>query len=249
MAHVCQTCQGIHGIMKIDTGTRVESPRSGDSGSTPYHDLLGVRVAESSELEPAWRNLLHLQNVPWIRDHKVGDDIVFPFAGYIALAGEAIRQLRGAEDGFTLQNIIVSTALVLPEGKPTEIVTTFRPRRLRSSLNSQSWEFTVASHNGHTWNKHCSGEVSPLSADLGLAKEHAILPRKIAPRKWYDTMRRAGLDLGPAFQNLETISTSANSDNKASGRVVNGQQIDFVNYHIHPTVIDGTLQLPGCSCC
>jgi acyl transferase domain-containing protein len=210
-----------------------------------YHDLLGVRVAESSDLEPVWRNLLHLQNAPWIRDHKVGDDIVYPFAGYIALAGEAIRQLSGVEGGFSLQNIIVGTALVLPEGKPTEIVTTFRPRRLTTSLNSQWWEFTVASYNGHAWTKHCTGEVSPLSSDLGPTKEPEALPRKVGPRKWYETMRRAGLDLGPAFQNLETVDTSTDSENKATGKVVNGRQGDEANYHIHPTVIDGTLQLLG----
>lgn len=209
------------------------------------HDLLGVRVAESSDMEPVWRNLLHVQNVPWILDHKVGDDVVYPFAGYIALAGEAIRLLSGVEEGFSLRNIHVSTALVLPEGKPTEIVTTFRPRRLTSSLNSQWWEFTVTSYNGHAWTKHCTGEVAPLSSELGMAKEPESLPRKVGPRRWYETMRRAGLDLGPAFQNLETVDTSTNSENKASGKVVNGRQGDEANYHIHPTVIDGTLQLLG----
>jgi acyl transferase domain-containing protein len=33
----------------------------------PYHDLLGVKVTESTGIEPVWRNLFHLTNAPWIK--------------------------------------------------------------------------------------------------------------------------------------------------------------------------------------
>lgn len=42
------------------------------------HETLGVRLGGSSYLEPTWRNLLRLDEVGWVRDHKVGTDIVFP---------------------------------------------------------------------------------------------------------------------------------------------------------------------------
>jgi acyl transferase domain-containing protein len=211
----------------------------------PYHDLLAVRLPESTDIEPVWRNMLHLQNGPWLRDHKVAEDIVFPFAGYVALAGEAVRQVSEIDEGFSLRNITVSTALVLPEGKPTEIMTTFRQHRLTTSLNSQWWEFTIVSFNGHVWTKHCTGEAMALSSSLGPAREPDVLPRKVGARKWYETMRRVGLDLGPSFQTLETVETSTNTANQATGRVINGRQGDEANYHIHPTVFDGTLQLLG----
>ena len=59
----------------------------------PHHELLGARVVESSDLEPSWRNLLRLEEVPWICDHVVQGQIVFPAAGYVAMAGEAVQQL------------------------------------------------------------------------------------------------------------------------------------------------------------
>lgn len=215
----------------------------------PYHDLLGVRLPESTDIEPVWRNLLHLRNVPWIRDHKVGDDIVFPFACYIGLAGEAVRQVSDVEQGFSLRNLIVSMALVLPDEKSTEIMTTFRQHRLTTSLNSQWWEFSVASYNGHVWTKHCTGEITALSSSLGPAPEFQLaLPRKVGARKWYDTMRRAGLALGPSFQTLGTVDTSTNMEHQAMGKVLNGGQGDETNYHIHPAVLDGTLQLLGAAC-
>lgn len=209
----------------------------------PYHDLLGARSPESTDIEPTWRNLFHLANAPWIRDHKVGYDVVFPFAGYIAIAGEAVRQISEVNEGFSIRNILVSMALVLGEGKPTEMITTFRPHRLTTSLNSTWWEFTVSSFNGHVWTKHCTGEVAALSTSLRPAPTIDDLPRKVNARKWYETMRKSGLDLGTSFQSLDTIETSTNSDNRAIGRVINGRQGDENNYHIHPTVIDGTLQI------
>ncbi|RYO74620.1 hypothetical protein DL764_010773 [Monosporascus ibericus] len=210
----------------------------------PYHDLLGARVPESTDLEPVWRNLFHLQNVPWVRDHKVGEDIVFPFAGYIALTGEGVKQISGIEDGFSIRKIIVSMALVLAEGKPTEIMTTFRPQRLTNSLNSQWWEFTVASYNGHLWNKHCTGEIMAIPGNQAKPfPEPEVLPRKLVARKWYEGMAKNGLDLGPRFQTLQTLETSTDATNTAVGQVTNGACGDEANYHIHPTVIDATLQL------
>ena len=211
----------------------------------PYHDLLGAKLPESTDLEPVWRNMFHITNVPWVRDHKVGENIVFPFAGYIALAGEAVRQITEIEDGFSVRNIIVSTALVLTEGKPTEMMAGFRPHRLTNSLNSSWWEFTVTSYNGHAWTKHCTGEVSALSSSPVPGQDPDSLPRKINAKKWYDNMSKGGLDLGPCFQTLDTIETSTNSDNRAVGKVINGRQGDEANYHIHPTVLDGTIQLLG----
>lgn len=211
----------------------------------PYHDLLGVKLPESTDLEPVWRNLFHIANAPWMRDHRIGEDSVFPFAGYIALAAEAVRQITEINDGFSIRNIMVTMALVLTEGKPTEMMTTFRPHRLTNSLNSPWWEFSVASYNGHVWTKHCTGEVSALSSNLGPGQDPDPLPRKINAKKWYENMRKGGLDLGPCFQILDTIQTSTNSDNRAIGKIINGRQGDEANYHIHPTVLDGTIQLLG----
>ncbi|KAK5137353.1 hypothetical protein LTR08_008931 [Meristemomyces frigidus] len=212
----------------------------------PSHDLLGVKTPESSELEPVFRNLFHLSNVPWMRDHRLGDDVVFPFAGYIALAGEAIMQITGIEEGFSVRNISVSTALVLGERHPTEMVSTFRPHRLTNSTNSAWWDFTVTSYNGHTWIKHCFGEVAPMSEQPAPAEDTKTLPRKLSVRKWYGTMRqKGGMNLGLCFQTLGSIETSTRTENRAIGQISNGRQGDEGNYHIHPTVLDGTIQILG----
>lgn len=210
----------------------------------PHHDLLGARTVESTDFEPSWRNLFHLNTAPWVRDHKVLDDVIFPFAGYVAMAGEAVRQVTGIDETFRLRHVLVRTALVVPEGKPVEIITTLRSHHLTDTLNSKWWDFTIASYNGHIWTKHCTGEAMAQSESLGSSLRPEALPRKIEMRKWFDTLRRAGLDVGPAFRNLRDASAGTTTQ-QATGELLNNRHAEANKYHIHPTVIDSALQLMG----
>jgi acyl transferase domain-containing protein len=213
----------------------------------PYHDLLGVKLPESTDLEPVWRNVFHIDNAPWVRDHRIKDDIVFPFAGYVAMAAEAVRQVSKVQEGVSFRRVIVSTALVVNEGTPTELVTTFRRHRLTDSLDSQWWEFTITSHNGHIWTKHCTGEVRPESKPppAEITEVPGALPRKISMRKWYETVRRGGLDYGPHFTSLEDVTTSTTSQRLATAKTRNNWHGDEANYHLHPVILDSYFQLLG----
>ncbi|EHK97750.1 putative Phthiocerol synthesis polyketide synthase type I PpsC [Glarea lozoyensis 74030] len=92
----------------------------------PNHEILGSRTVEGNELQPEWRNVLHLDNVPWLRDHQIINDVVFPCAGYLSMACEAIRQISASED-FTFRNIVIQTALVMSDSKSVEMITSLRP--------------------------------------------------------------------------------------------------------------------------
>jgi acyl transferase domain-containing protein len=206
-----------------------------------YHDLLGVRVAESPDFNVLFRNVFHLNNAPWIRDHKIGGDIVFPFAAYVGMTGEAVRQATGIHEAFTLRKIIISTAMVLREGHPVEITTALRRHRLTDSLDSDWWEFTIASHNGTIWTKHCSGEVKAHSEIMREAKMNKALVRKVTTRRFYESMAKSGLNFGPTFQRLNDIRSDSTTTNATSEVVAKEENV--TGYHMHPTVIDASIQL------
>ncbi|KAF4462221.1 polyketide synthase [Fusarium albosuccineum] len=206
-----------------------------------HHDLLGVRVPESLDYNVLFRNLFHLDNAPWIRDHKVGTDIVFPFAGYAGMIGEAVRQATHVDEAFKLRNVVVSTALVLNDSKPVEIMTTLRRQRLTNALDSEWWEFTVASYSGTVWTKHCSGEARSYSESFGAATSDAPFLRKVDTHRCYDSMARSGLNFGPEFQRLTSIQADT-LEQKADARVA-AKERDNIDYHLHPTIIDASLQL------
>jgi acyl transferase domain-containing protein len=48
-----------------------------------HHDALGARVLETTDSNVAWRNVLRLDSVPWIKQHEVAGNILFPAVGYI----------------------------------------------------------------------------------------------------------------------------------------------------------------------
>lgn len=48
-----------------------------------HHDVLGSRVLETTNSNAAWRNVLRLDSVPWIKGHEVAGDILFPGVAYV----------------------------------------------------------------------------------------------------------------------------------------------------------------------
>lgn len=214
----------------------------------PRHELLGSRTLESSSIQPEWRNVLRLQDVHWLRDHQVLNDVVFPCAGYLAMAVEAVRQADGPSEGegggFTLRNVVVHSALVVSEGKPVEILTTLRPVRLTNTLNSAWWEFSIVSHNGTAWMKHCDGQVRPARdshhSNMGMvARQHPPYPRPV--ENLYPELQRFGLRYGPCFRGLDNVSCQPNGS-KASA-TLHETTASESSYAVHPTSIDHCLQL------
>jgi SAM-dependent methyltransferase len=216
----------------------------------PHHELLGPRSLESTDLEPSWRRVLFVGHVPWLWDHMLGKDLIFPCAGYIAMAGEAIRQTAGTED-YTIHNLTMKTPLVLKESEAAELVTSLRPARLTMTTDSPWYEFTISAYQNGTWKKHCTGKVR-----AGTVKKHAphdlnSYPRMVSSKSWYEAMKKRGLNFGPEFRRLENISANPSSP-QASARVQYSDESDTKHssiYAIHPTIIDQNLQMLGVAMC
>lgn len=226
-----------------------------------HHPLLGLRLPETSDFEPVWRNVFHLDSAAWVRDHKVGDDTVFPAAGYIAMIGEAVRQVSGVDAAFSLRHVVVGAATVLTEGKTMEFTTSLRKHRLTETLDSDWWEFTIASHNGAVWTKHCTGQAkahaaedaprAPVSVSVSLAgsKDGAgvdavsqPLPRPLGKKRAYEKLSQIGVNYGPRFQVLDSISSGTVTP-QARAQMANGVERDSSLFHLHPTLLDAALQL------
>ncbi|KAI1472076.1 polyketide synthase [Daldinia caldariorum] len=211
----------------------------------PKHDLLGVRVSETTESEPVFRSVLSLPNVPWIQDHNIKGDVIFPCAGYVGMAGEAARQLcEGPYEGFALRQVVIDTAMVLTESKSTEIITSVRRAPLTDTLDSSWWDFTVSSYTGTTWTKHCSGQFSALTtpSPSSRTEDASNLPRLIKPAKWYQALRNVGANYGKDFQGLSDLSCST-TQHLSKGRAINTVDDDGAIYCVHPTKVDFFLQL------
>ena len=204
----------------------------------PRHEILGSRVLEGNDMEPVWRNILHPDEVPWISDHRIYDDMVFPAAGFIAMAIEAIRQVTGIQDSFSLRHIEIHRALLLDRSITVETMTSLRPIRLTKSSDSSWYEFSILSHNDRKWEKHCTGEIKGSSDQVSLIAPLVVDSREISSPSWYRTLRKAGLNYGGAFEGMTGIT--AGIVIKAANAGIKPCQSQ---YTAHPTTIDICLQL------
>ncbi|KAI0860401.1 hypothetical protein F4860DRAFT_479113 [Xylaria cubensis] len=209
----------------------------------PHHDILGSPLVENNNLRPAWRNVLLLDNVVWLRDHMIGKDAVFPAAGYVAMACEAIRQVSGAEQCL-MRDININVAMILHESVATETMFSMWPYRLTTTLDSAWYEFVILSYNGTIWVKHCTGQVRRGTGNSPNASRITHLPRKVQTSSWYQAMSQDGLRYGPRFQTLHDVSAHP-SRNVAFAKMSENLcgQKDESHYFLHPTTLDACLQL------
>ncbi|RSL77235.1 hypothetical protein CEP51_009247 [Fusarium floridanum] len=210
----------------------------------PDHCLLGSRILECTDAEPQWRNILHVEDEPWLADHKLHNDIVFPFAGYISVAGEAVRQLthspRGA--GYRLRHVVAQTALLLSESTPTELMTSLHRHKLNDTEFSEWFEFSVSSYSGSAWVRHCTGQVSLLDNTKASDWIPEVLPRKVDVSRIYSRLASVGFIYGPSFRGLSSV-TSAVSEELAFAQITNRDQQSNSPFTLHPATIDAGLQL------
>ena len=135
--------------------------------------------------------------------------MVFPAAGYIAMAGESMRQLSNEKlEFYALADFLITSALLLsPDGK----------LKLRTQLlsvkvtkeTSQWYKIQIASYDGSHWVERCVSKVSPDTApsskDPDIPHPKDTLQRHVARAYWYDVLERNEIQYGPAFQGLDEI--------------------------------------------
>ncbi len=100
-----------------------------EDGSSPFHPLLGAFLPNATETT-IFKNLLHVNRLPFLKDHALGDKIIFPCAGYLDMcmtAGyaatccvEGSYVKPGTGSPLSLNNFSILTPIALNEMSPTE---------------------------------------------------------------------------------------------------------------------------------
>ena len=207
----------------------------------PHHDLLGSRILESTDLEPAWRGHLELSRLPWLQEHALHNDIVFPAAGFVATVGEAIRQVSDGVEDYIVRNVVIASALIILPTRASEVITRLSKHRLTKTNDSVWYDFTIVSNNGNGWTRNCFGQIrsgAPLEVKAPEPKEY---PRKVSSERWYHQMRKIGLQYGPAFRGLTNMTASV-KDHEASVDIVDRPREGQSLYNLHPCSLDWVFQ-------
>lgn len=220
----------------------------------PAHCLLGVRTEESTEAAPRWRNILHLDEVAWLSHHRIAGTIVFPFAGYVSMAGEAVRQIADATrgSGYRCRNVFAKTALIMKsnEARPIEVITTLSKKPQIDSTTSGWFEFVIESHNGTSWTEHCRGDVQHIGAAADVVTSDVsteYYPRTLSKSRFYASMKNMGYGYTDAFAILDDIRCSTTMKLARATIKPPEHNTQTSPFTIHPAIIDGCLQLHLCT--
>lgn len=237
----------------------------------PSHDLLGVRMTSNTPLEPCWRYVINTDELPWLTDHVVDGQIIFPGAGYITMAIEAFRQIIGEMKNrpkyryLYLRRIRFNKALAIQMApSSTELQLCFRAQGTGKLFNYEFRVFAISQH--QKWHEHCRGYImtetdvqldsskgfdvsdhGPNNSRKSVARDRVSLAQgasRISSETIYSQLRSDGNLYGPTFA---TISELSMLDHCATC-VMSIADIESVMPHkyqqphmIHPTTLDALL--------
>ncbi|MFF2223319.1 amino acid adenylation domain-containing protein [Streptomyces globisporus] len=199
------------------------------------HPLLGRRTDAT---EPTWQARLDTEALPYLADHRIQDTVVFPAAGYLEMAAQAVLRLTGGTTA-VLADIDLRKALFLPDGED---------RTVEVSLSLENAAFTIASPTGEDGERavHASGIVRTgqrrrTAPPLDAPAIRAGSRRHLEGPDCYTALAALGYHYGPAFQAVEEVWIGAD---EVLARIRPPRAIGdaAAGHHLHPVLLDACFQ-------
>ncbi|MGW8462024.1 SDR family NAD(P)-dependent oxidoreductase [Pseudomonas sp. CLCA07] len=213
-----------------------DSPESnGNLHRERVHPLLGYPLPEH---EFTWDNRLDTQLFPSLGDHKVGDSVLFPGAGFTELALAAALQYQPGEFVEIEELEIHSPLLLHPDFS----------KKVRVTIDSSDGTVSIVSRTtaqAEPWAQHvvarlpgearggmlaCAAPALPTRAPDFNASGHLALTRAV------------GLNYGPAYQVVEAGWIEGNQV-LARLTVPALIEAELNTLNLHPALLDGAFQL------
>ncbi|KAK4222721.1 acyl transferase/acyl hydrolase/lysophospholipase [Podospora fimiseda] len=224
----------------------------------PRHELLGSLLPGGNGKDFIFRNVLRANDVPWVKDHRLGETIVFPGSGYMAMAIEAVRQAADISvsdsPSFHFSNLNILAALSLSEdpSASSEVFTSLHKSPLTRAADSTTWwDFSITTYSDNASTTHATGSISIKPTSTSLVQKYSPPTddslEPTAKRTWYERFVQQGLNYGTAFQTISQFDTprmkAGNFCSAAAPLLTNSEEDPLTRYPAHPITLDALLQL------
>ncbi|POX43308.1 non-ribosomal peptide synthetase [Streptomyces sp. Ru73] len=198
------------------------------------HPLLGRRTPHA---QPTWETRLDPEQLPYLADHRIQGNAVFPAAGYLEMAAQAVRAMTGGTPA-VLADVRLAKALFLDEQRPPAVQFSFDP---------DSADFTVATTQGgagrtvHATGVVRTGQRRGPGPALDAEAVRSRARRRLSRDECYAALAAQGYEYGPAFQGIEEVWTGpgeALARIRPPAALTGGPGPD----HWHPALLDAAFQ-------
>ncbi|MFF0410711.1 amino acid adenylation domain-containing protein [Kitasatospora sp. NPDC004745] len=197
------------------------------------HPLLGRRTANA---QPTWTTALDPEHLPYLADHRIEGRVVFPAAGYLEMAAQAVRALTGGTE-VVLAEVELNRALFLSEAEPTPVQFGYAPEDARFTVTSTPAGGEPAVHASgriRTGQRLAHGPV--LDAEAVRARTS-----RLDGPDCYRLLAARGYDYGPAFRAVQEVWVGPG---EALARIgpADGLGPAAGEHHAHPVLLDACFQ-------
>ncbi|KAK7937173.1 uncharacterized protein PG986_014041 [Apiospora aurea] len=211
--------------------------------SAGRHELLGRPLIDDmgTQAPKVWRNWIRISESPWLLDHKVDGEVLYPAAGMLVMAIEATRQVSGSDDrsapkALRMKDVSFHLACRIPDDSKSGVEAYFSlaPPRTSGLANRSGWsefQFLSREEDSSEWREHCRGFVQleydsvPTAVDNGLdanlfqeAIRHEVnetrqlCVQRHTSREVYNALKISGLEYGAAFRAIGQAYTAGPGD-------------------------------------
>lgn len=187
-----------------------------------------------------WNSEINLRAYPYLTDHRMQSETLFPAAGYLDTMIALCREQFGPDKPIELENAVIHEALFISEEQDVLFSNVYDPERSRINFFSRTRDIDT------DWTLRC--ETMARTTDVPPPSPTRLDPTgpgftKIPLDFVYDLELSSGyINYGPAFQTIEELWMSRN---KTVARLVLRDTAYGTRnaHHLHPTLLDGCLQL------
>ena len=185
---------------------------------------------------PAWEVEVNRNYFPFLPDHGLQDQTVFPGMGYVEAAITLAGRVSG-RPGVTLENISFERVLVVDAGKIQILRSEFDPETDRFEISCRvdgEEELAVRQCRG----RFATAAPAPEPA-LDLAAWREACPQEVSLEAFYGDLSERGLFYGPAFRPTTEVRVSAD---RFFLRLDATAASEDETHPLHPTLFDAAIQ-------
>jgi acyl transferase domain-containing protein len=225
--------------------------------SQPRHELLGhpVTHGERDKREVHWKQLLRLNELPWLAGHRIQGEVLFPASGYLSMAYEAAIRLVDDQQPLRLVELhdidIVRAMRLEEDSSGLEVLFTIRV----TSLSDDCITAEVACYSGPVDSAQPLDAPQPALAAhftgcvrlwLGQPDKEALPPRRepllpmdtLDMEQLYSSLSKEGFNYAELFQAKSMLRRL----NRAVVTVSSPPKHTSIRACMHPAPVDTAFQ-------
>ncbi|KAI1332330.1 hypothetical protein F5Y16DRAFT_420447 [Xylariaceae sp. FL0255] len=226
-------------------------------------DLLGSRCSDWNPLDPRWRNFWSAETTPWLADHVISNTTIFPAAGMLIMAMEAVREMARNDRqilGYFIKEAQFISPIIVNESweQRTETMLHLRPVQKPYEKESVWSDIRIFVYRDRQWSEcfkatiQVQYEESDTQVDQvlerALEKDRVLrihdqasknCLKRIESQRFYVDSADHGVKYGKWFQVLEDIRCDGVATSVANAQVTRERHASLV----HPAVLDSAFHV------